>query len=85
VALVARSYGGDARQVATHLEWPPAKVQAVLDYAAAYPAEIGAALAENAVGFEGLARMLPEAERLTVPNDDEPSTDEPDQTGVASR
>lgn len=57
VMLLARSHGGNPVAVAKHLRWPVVKVQAALNYAAAFPDEISAAIAENdAVHFESLTR-----------------------------
>ena len=62
VMLVARDYANDAAAVAKHLHWPEAKVQAAFNYALAHPQEIEAALeANDAVDFESLRRMLPQA------------------------
>src|SRR5579863_4734380 len=62
VVLLVRSYKADVAAVAAHLQWPEAKVQAAVNYAKAFPGEIDGALAENeAVGFEVLKRMLPQA------------------------
>jgi len=62
VILLVRSYHGDISAVARHLRWPAAKVEAAVNYAAAFPAEIEEALAENeATDFERLKRMLPQA------------------------
>ncbi len=62
VLLLVQSYKADAAAVAAHLQWPEAKVQAAVNYAKAFPEEIDGALAENdAIGFEGLKRMLPQA------------------------
>jgi hypothetical protein len=62
VVLLLRSYKGNVAAAARHLQWPQAKVQAAANYAAAFPAEIEAALAENdAAGFDSLKRMLPQA------------------------
>jgi hypothetical protein len=48
--------------VAKHLKWPEAKVQAAVNYAAAFPHEIREAIAENeTMDFEALRRMLPQA------------------------
>src|SRR5829696_753505 len=44
VVSLARSYAGDARKTAQHLEWPPVKVQSALSYGKAFPEEI-----ENAI------------------------------------
>jgi uncharacterized protein (DUF433 family) len=62
VLLLVQSYKGDASAVAAHLEWPEAKVQAAVNYAEAFPAELESALAENAaMDFDGLKRLLPQA------------------------
>ncbi len=64
VMLVARGYSNDLAAVAKHFEWAPAKVQAAFNYALAFPKEIGDAIAENdAMDFESLKRMLPQAEQ----------------------
>ena len=65
--MVGRDYGYDVAAVARHLRWPEAKVQAAFSYAKAFPKEIEAALTENdAMDFESLKRMLPQAERFVV-------------------
>lgn len=62
VMLLVQSYRQDISSVARHLKWPVAKVQAAVNYAAAFPQEIDEALAENATtNFEALKRMLPQA------------------------
>jgi uncharacterized protein (DUF433 family) len=62
VMLLVDSYGMNGSAVAEHLKWPHAKVQAAINYAAAFPDEINEAIAENqATGFEVLKRMLPQA------------------------
>jgi hypothetical protein len=62
VMLLANSYGMNVSAVAEHLNWPRGKVQAAINYAAAFPEEINEAIAENhAVGFEVMKRMLPDA------------------------
>ncbi len=61
VMLLLCGYKTDASAVAKHLEWPEARVQAAVNYAAAFPAEIEQALADNdAADFETLKRMLPQ-------------------------
>ncbi len=65
VLLLVRSYKEDVAPVATHLNWPEAKVQAAINYAKAFHGEIEIALSENAsVNFEALRRMLPQAEKF---------------------
>ena len=67
VMLLARSYGGDPAAVAKHLHWPVVKVQAALNYAAAFPDEISGAVAENdAVDFASLKNMLPQAKEFVA-------------------
>ena len=68
--MVAREYRGDAEQVASHLSWSPERAQAVLTYARDYHEEIDAELADNdAIDFAALQRMLPQIQRIVVPND----------------
>jgi hypothetical protein len=65
VILLARDYKNDAGTVAKHLRWPEAKVQAALNYARAFPAEINSAIADNdAVTFESLSQILPQAKEF---------------------
>ena len=67
VVMVAQDYAHDAAAVAHHLRWPEARVQAAFNYAKAFSEEIETALAENdAMDFESLKRMLPQAERFVV-------------------
>jgi len=62
VMLLVRSYKADTAAVAKHLRWPEAKVQAAVNYAAAFPEEIEEALSENdATRIETVKRMLPQA------------------------
>jgi len=62
IILLLRSHKGDMLSVAKHLRWPAAKVQAAINYAEAFPDEIGEAIAENdATGFDALKRMLPQS------------------------
>lgn len=62
VVLLIRSYKSDQAAVAGHLRWPLTKVQAALNYAEAFPAEINEALSENAAAdFTVLKRMLPQS------------------------
>jgi len=62
VMLLVHSYKKDVSAVARHLKWPELKVQAAVNYAGAFAAEINEAMAENdATDFETLKRMLPQA------------------------
>ena len=68
VVLLVRSYKGKMESVAEHLRWPLAKVQAAVNYAEAFPAEIEEALTENeAADFTALKRMLPQAAEFPPP------------------
>jgi len=67
VMMLARDYDQDAAQVAKHLRWPEAKVQAAFNYARAFPDEIREALADHdAVNFAALSQMLPQAREFVV-------------------
>jgi hypothetical protein len=67
VMLLARDYENDVAAVAGHLHWPEAKVQAAFNYARVFPAEINSAIADNdAVDFESLSQMLPQAKEFVV-------------------
>jgi hypothetical protein len=62
VMLLVNHYRNDVSAVARHLQWPEAKVQAAVNYAAAFPEEIDEAIAENETAdFGTLKRMLPQA------------------------
>ena len=62
VMLLVRSYKNDLQAVARHLRWPKARVQAAVNYARAFRAEINEALAENnANNFTAISQMLPQA------------------------
>jgi len=67
VVMLAQDYKNDAVKVSRHLGWPAAKVQAALNYAKAYPAEIQSALAElQATDFAALSQMIPQATEFVV-------------------
>jgi uncharacterized protein (DUF433 family) len=70
VVSVARGYGMDAQETARHLHWPTYRVQAALNYAAAFAEEIEQAIADNAAyDFEAISRLLPQATRFIVSED----------------
>ena len=65
VVLLVRAYKDDVAAVAKHLQWPDARVQASINYAEAFPAEIERAISENAAtDFDALKRMLPAATKI---------------------
>ena len=67
VMLLARNYERDVAKVAKHLRWPETKVQSAFNYAKAFPDEISEAIADNdAVDFEALSQMLPQATEFVV-------------------
>src|SRR5690349_20559738 len=47
VLMISRSHAGSLEATANHLGWPEQKVEAAVNYAKAFPAEIESALAEN--------------------------------------
>jgi len=62
VMLLLRSYKGNVRDVAKHLNWPEAKVRAARNYSEAFPGEVNEAIDENdSTDFDSLKRMLPQA------------------------
>ena len=66
LALLLKSYRQNVSSVAEHLRWPEAKVRAAVNYAEAFPDEVHEAIAENeAVDFDALKRMLPQATDFT--------------------
>jgi uncharacterized protein (DUF433 family) len=68
VVSLTRSYGGDVKKAAEHLEWPPVKVQAALNYAKAFPEEIENAIRDNqSYDSERISRLLPQVEEFLVP------------------
>lgn len=70
VMMVARGYEFDVAKTAVHLDLLPEQVQAAFAYAGTHPVEINSALAENDEGFARLKRILPNIERVTLPEDD---------------
>jgi hypothetical protein len=71
IMMLAHDYKNDSVKVAKHLRWPEAKVQAAFNYATAFPDEIKRALADNdAVDFESLSQMLPQAKEFVVSDRD---------------
>lgn len=86
VALVARAYAGDATGTASHLDWPEARVRAALQYAAAFPEEIEAAIADNATYTPtAVARLLPQLDVWTVAEGDVAATPGDGDSGEAGR
>jgi hypothetical protein len=67
VVLVARSYDMHMEQTAEHLQWQETRVQAALNYGAAFPDEIEAAIEDNAsYDLTTLSRMLPQTAQWVV-------------------
>jgi hypothetical protein len=67
VMMVARCYALGAERTAEHLGWPRSRAVVALEYAAAYPDEIQAALQEHDdYDFETVRRQLPNAELASV-------------------
>ncbi len=63
---VTRDFGADAAKAASHLDLPAVQVAAALRYAAAYPDEIEAAIADSACAAADLERLIPALETVEV-------------------
>ncbi len=66
IVSLARCFGGDVAQTAAHLDLPASQVAAALHYAAAYPAEIDAAIADSRDSAADLIKMIPTLEVITI-------------------
>lgn len=64
--IVARSYGDDLARTAAHLAIPANQMAALLAYAAAYPDEIEAAIADNTAAEERIREIIPSVDLLVV-------------------
>jgi hypothetical protein len=67
VKLLLDDHAQNAAAVAKHLQWPWEKVRAAAAYAAAFPEEIAAAIADNQASPAALARLLPQLQVINVP------------------
>ena len=67
LARLARHFKADIGKLAKHLDLPAAQVKAALNYAAAFPDEIGAAIRDyEEITIEDLKRQLPNLEIFNV-------------------
>lgn len=66
VAWLARSFDGDVDRIGAHLEIPAVALAGALSYAAAYPDEIEAAIADNDKTAEDLRRLIPNLEVVRI-------------------
>jgi uncharacterized protein (DUF433 family) len=66
IAHIHRAYDGDIEQTAEHLRLQPFEVESALAYAAAFPAEIDAAIADTYRTPEELRELIPNLEVFTV-------------------
>lgn len=68
VVTLVEKYEGSLGKVAEHLTWPTEKVQAAMNYAAAFPQEIADELEDNrSYDFSKLSRLIPGLELAVVP------------------
>lgn len=65
-AIVARSDGDDLARTAAHLAIPANQMAAPLAYAASYPDEIEAAIADNTAAEERIREIIPGVDLLVV-------------------
>ena len=63
---IVRSYDGDVETVALEFDVPATAVKAALAFAAAYPDEIEAAIADADVSFEELQRLIPNLQMTEI-------------------
>ncbi|MSQ14705.1 MAG: transcriptional regulator [Dehalococcoidia bacterium] len=66
IVSLARDYAGDVGNTAAHLELPLSQVAAALQYAAGYPNEIDAAIADNAWAAAHLVQLIPNLQVIEV-------------------
>jgi hypothetical protein len=66
IAYINRAYDGDVDQTADHLQLQPFAVQSALAYAAAFPDEIEAAIADLDRTPEQLRELIPNLEVFSV-------------------
>ena len=70
---VAEAYDFDPEKTAAHFQYPIERIQAALNYHAAYPEEIDTIIAENrSITFEDLQRILPNIGLIEVDLSHEP-------------
>ena len=76
LVMIAQDHDMDTERIAAYFKWPVWRVQAALNYYAAYPEEIDEVIESNrSMTAEKLQRLLPELEVYEVPSST--STDEP--------
>lgn len=67
VIWLLRHHDDDIDRTAEYLDWPPFRIQAAVDYASAFPAEIDAAIEDNeSYDLEALKRELPQLKVFTA-------------------
>lgn len=84
VVSINRGYGGDVEKTAKHLVWLPIYVEAALNYAAAFPEEIEAAIKDNDKGYEELKRIVPNLELFEASKYDDAKRDDESADAVSS-
>ena len=67
VVWVARGFANDVQSTADHLQMPPTKVQAALNYARAFQEEIEEAIREQeATNLEAVQKLVPQVEEFSA-------------------
>ncbi|MBI4316952.1 MAG: transcriptional regulator [Chloroflexi bacterium] len=66
IASIARDFDGNVARIAEHLDRPQVQIAAALNYAAAFPKEIEAALADNEWAADNIERLIPNVKVVTV-------------------
>lgn len=70
IVWINRLYEGDLAKTAEHLGTPELQVRAALDYAAAYPNEIDAAMSDHQAAQGELISLVPHLQIFTVADED---------------
>lgn len=70
IMMLAEEYAFDLAKIAEHLQKPTTWIQAIFNYAEAYPEEIDLAIKDAlAINYTTIKRLLPETEMISIPQD----------------
>ncbi len=67
--MIARSYAFSAERIAEQYQYSADAVQAAFHFYEAYKDEIDQAIADNAIGYDAMKRLLPTLKLVTVSQD----------------
>ena len=70
ITILAEEYAFDLDKIAEHLQKPITQIQAIFNYAEAYPEETDLAIKDAlAINYTTIKRLLPETELISIPQD----------------